>query len=226
MTAPWQIRDEDVSAAVALLSGDDAENKRGVKKKVITAVTHIKDYKPTKPHVVRATLIKLEQALYKVRVADNALSEAGQYLLTSDLRDELECVELKTKKKANTMRPRRSGGLKTAAQKNKLAARLAFDLLRDHGIVPTLTDGGPYFTLTALLFKMATGQDREPERACTAVCKELHWRGGEALRERRRNKRMLEEQPSRMSDDKLAAWRRAVAALERLLAIEQLRRGS
>jgi hypothetical protein len=202
-----------MSAALAIIGGSDAEDidgNRGAEGKVKAAARLIKDYEPAKPSVVRATLLKLEQALRRARAADKALRENG--LLTSGLLEQLKTIERKAKTKASAMRPRRSGGLKIAGQKNKRAAQLAFDLLQDHGFTPTLTVGGPYLTLTALLFKMATGQDRDPTRACTAVCEDLGWRGGEVVRELRRQ---MEPFIRQMPDDEFARFARLLGMSRR-----------
>jgi hypothetical protein len=203
---PWSPSPEDMTAALELFGNRmDVYGVGTTQEEVKAAARQIKDHEPAKPSVVRAELLKLEQALRRARAADEALRENG--LLTSGLREELKSIERKAKTKASAMRPRRSGGPRLVGQKNKRAAQLAFDMLLSHGIVPTLTDGGPYLQLTALLFKMATGQEefRDSTHACTAYFHDRNWRDAREGREIRRGMQEETEQfLMNLSDDDLA----------------------
>ena len=67
------------------------------------------------------------------------------------------------------------GGGRIEAVQKRAAAECAINMLLTWGKVPTKTDGGPYYKLTALLFTLATGNigDVDVEDACIRVYKEL-----------------------------------------------------
>jgi hypothetical protein len=74
---------------------------------------------------------------------------------------------------AARIRVGRSGGPNRADYiRKKLAACLAHDLLDVHGHAPTMTKGGRYLTLTALIFRLATGRAANVERPCAVVLDE------------------------------------------------------
>jgi hypothetical protein len=78
---------------------------------------------------------------------------------------------------------KKSGGEIKSRMMMDVAAWEACGFLLERDIEPTLTKDGKYFKLTALLYKMATGEKRDPARACTAV-----------IKERRQNQKQVEEE--------------------------------
>lgn len=61
---------------------------------------------------------------------------------------------------------KRSGGARAAGEQMLHAALAAYDLFVERGRTPTLTRDGDYFQLTGILYELATGRTRDPERAC------------------------------------------------------------
>jgi hypothetical protein len=194
----------DVGAAVELLGMNDNPSElvimyrrawgfltdpAAAKARILDAVQEIREHNPRSPHQVRDGLRAVNDSVRRTLSAIRNLEEDVDRERLRSLAAELERVERENETRIAELggdAMRRSGGAKLAAEKINLAAGLAFNLLQDCCVVPTLTEGGPYHRLTALLYKMATGRQREPGRACKEVTEELNWRGGDELRAQRR----------------------------------------
>jgi hypothetical protein len=170
-----------VKDALALLGSTNA-------KEIEEAAWRIWEHEPMLPGKEKAKLSRAVQALGKAKKAVEGL-DIGDWLP--------EALEKRRRRYEAEVKPmdvkKRSGGEIKSGEMIRVAAVEAHELLWEHDIEPTLTKDGKYFKLTALLYKMATGEKRDPEDACTAV-----------IEQRRRNQKMAEEQMARMSDDDLA----------------------
>jgi hypothetical protein len=175
-----------VKDALALLGSTNA-------KEIEEVAWRIWEHEPVLPGKQKAKLNQAVKALGKARKAvegleiDDWLPEA---LEKRKQRYEAEVKPMDVKKRS-------SGGEIKSGVMMGVSAWEACTFLLEHAIEPTLTKDGTYFKLTALLYKMATGEERDPAHACTAV-----------IEQRRRNQKMAEEQLARMlarmSDDDLA----------------------
>ena len=193
MTPPWSPSQEDVMAALALLgSTDDARIKAAAK--------GIYDYEPEPSHVIKDRLYRLADALKEALRLDTTHLLSTTFALKSDL----ELAECIARQQADATRTGRSGGARIAGAKMFLAAWEAHELCWDHDIIPTLTVGGKYLNLTSLLFRMATGQERDPTHACTAMFRELGYHGGEVRRARRQAQQLVDNQLGQLTDEELA----------------------
>jgi hypothetical protein len=69
---------------------------------------------------------------------------------------------------------KRSGGARRAGIQMLHAAFAAYDLFAvGRGRVPTLTRDGDYLQLTSILYELATGRTRDPERACRRFIRQI-----------------------------------------------------
>ena len=196
MGAPWAPSQEDVRAALDLLGSTDAG-------RIKDAAKRIRDHKTELPGAMKDKLRAAAKVLAKAEAAVKGI--AGERdPLRSALEERRRRYEAQARRRSTS---RRGGGGKVAANKMRFAAWEAYELLWDNDIVPTLTLGQPYLTLTALLYQMATNQRRDPAHACATLFKELNWRGGEATPQRRQIQEKLEEQLGQLSDEELAQLR-------------------
>jgi hypothetical protein len=125
------------------------------------------------PGTTKAKLLKLARDIAKVRGSIRALDDdvRGE-LMVDELMYWADRVGREGERLARQIRVHRTGGAtarRLATAKARLAAALAFDLLKDYGNAATLTRHRRYFNLTAMMIELATGReasDAVVERAC------------------------------------------------------------
>jgi hypothetical protein len=199
--------DEDVERVMALACPDHLYEEQCRSTAIISLWEIARPISDLVPRgVVRKRLKHLATTLNSARAEIKAIPEGWLYhvfdgeIERNDFLLRLTKIEGASEKLAGRMVVERSGGAKRDrenAERQRIAADYAFDLLNDYGgPSPTQAAGGTYFALASLLFEIATGQeDKDLSRACRDHVKALERDGFPDAKMRQRMKRHEKNQP-------------------------------
>jgi aryl-alcohol dehydrogenase-like predicted oxidoreductase len=151
---------------------------------VADALRRLHNYDVALPGAVRAQLRRLAKNLRRARVTALSLPSHHRHAAA------LDRMAAEADAAAEKMTVGHTGGAVVEAERLRLAAALAFDLLQLHWMVaPSLTKSGPWHELTRALHRVATGKRGDAHRAITHHMRELEADGFPAAEERQKMKR-------------------------------------